>query len=189
MKLSDHEEAIKRILKALGEDPNRADLLKTPKRFLEGLAEMTSGYQEDFSEIWKGALFEGSYDDMVVVRNIEFYSLCEHHILPFYGRCHIGYIPNKKIIGLSKIPRIVDTFSRRLQVQERLTHQIGEALIQGLNPKGLGVVLEAYHLCMMMRGVQKQNPFAVTSFMGGSFRDVQQTRQEFLAHLQTKPFD
>ncbi|MBI2601995.1 MAG: GTP cyclohydrolase I FolE [Deltaproteobacteria bacterium] len=189
MKLTEHEEAIKKILKALGEDPKRPDLIKTPKRFLEGLREMMSGYNENLDALWNGALFEESYDDMVVVRNIEFYSLCEHHVIPFYGRCHIGYIPDRRIVGLSKIPRIVDVFARRLQVQERLTHQIGEALMEGLKPKGLGVVMEAYHLCMMMRGVQKQNSFALTSFMGGSFRDVLQTREEFVAHVHARAFE
>ena len=182
-----HKESIRKILSYLGEDPNRDGLLKTPQRVLESLQELTSGSKENIDEILKDAYFDEAYTDMVIVRDIEFYSLCEHHLLPFYGRCHVGYIPNRKIIGLSKIPRIVDVFSRRLQVQERLTNQIGEALMEGLDPQGVGVIMEVTHLCMTMRGVQKQNSFATTSFMKGCFL-ASETREEFLSHVHSKSF-
>ena len=182
---SGHEDAIKKFLIDLGEDPEREGLLKTPKRFLESFAELTSGYKDNIDEILNNAFFEESYSEMVVVRDIEFYSLCEHHLLPFYGRCHVGYLPNKKIIGLSKIPRIVDVFARRLQVQERLTNQIGETLLKSLSALGVGVVMEATHLCMTMRGVQKQNSFATTSYMNGVFLEAK-TRQEFLSIIHNR---
>ncbi len=176
---SKHEDAIKNLLLEIGEDPEREGLVKTPHRFMNSLAELTSGYKENVSDILKDAFFDEFYTEMVVVRDIEFYSLCEHHMLPFYGRCHVGYIPNKRIIGLSKIPRVVDVFARRLQVQERLTNQIGETLESSLEALGVGVIMEATHLCMTMRGVQKQNSFAVTSCMRGLFLNAE-TRNEFL---------
>jgi len=168
------------ILKEIGENPEREGLLKTPKRAAEALRFLTQGYGQSPEDILKGAIFESDYDDMIIVKDIEFYSLCEHHLLPFYGRCHIGYIPNGRIIGLSKLARLVDVFARRLQVQERLTHQIAHTLFEVLKPEGVGVVMEAYHLCMMSRGVQKQNSKAVTSAMLGSFRTDRATRMEFL---------
>ena len=179
-----HCERMKELLTALGEDPSRDGLLKTPSRVVESLQYLTSGYKENVESILTGALFEVDYQDMVVVRDIEIYSLCEHHMLPFYGRCHVGYIPRDRVVGLSKLPRVVDIFSRRLQVQERLTHQISEAIEQYLNPLGVGVVVEAYHLCMMMRGVNKQNSLTVTSSMRGSFERVE-TRNEFLSLIRS----
>jgi GTP cyclohydrolase IA len=146
---------------------------------------LTSGYKEDVGTVLTGALFEVDYQDMVVVRDIEIYSMCEHHMLPFYGRCHVGYIPRDKVVGLSKLPRVVDIFSRRLQVQERLTHQISEAIEQYLRPLGVGVVVEAYHLCMMMRGVTKQNSFTLTSSMRGSFQNLE-TRNEFFSLIRNQ---
>jgi GTP cyclohydrolase I len=168
------------ILVALGERPGRNGLLKTPERVAKALAFMTQGYQRDIDHLLNGALFPIEYDEMVIVKDIDFFSMCEHHLLPFFGRVHVGYLPNKKVVGLSKIPRIVDTFSRRLQVQERLTVQIAETLSRKLNAHGVGVVVEARHLCMMMRGVEKQNTIAVTSSMLGAFRSQSQTRLEFL---------
>ena len=167
-------------LLALGEDPGRNGLLKTPERVAKALAFMTQGYHRDIDHLLNGALFPIEYDEMVIVKDIDFYSMCEHHLLPFYGKVHVGYLPNKKVVGLSKIPRIVDTFARRLQVQERLTVQIAETLKTKLNAHGVGVVVEARHLCMMMRGVEKQNTVAVSSSMLGAFRTQQQTRLEFL---------
>jgi len=169
---------VESLLKALGEDPTRDGLRSTPKRYVKALRFLTQGYQKSIKEILNGALFEANYSEMVIVRNIELYSLCEHHLLPFYGKCHVGYIPRGKIIGLSKIPRLVDVFARRFQVQERLTSQIAECLMEALNPIGVGVVVEAYHLCMMMRGVEKQNSFAQTSSMLGEFQKSV-TRSEF----------
>lgn len=166
------------LLKATGENPEREGLLKTPERFLKAFEFFTTGYTKSVEEVVNGALFEVPYSEMVIVRNIELYSLCEHHLLPFYGKCHIGYIPRGKIIGLSKIPRIVEIFARRLQVQERLTSQISECLMKHLNPAGVGVVIEANHLCMMMRGVEKQNAFAQTSSVLGVFQ-TPETRAEF----------
>ena len=168
------------MLVALGERPGRNGLLKTPERVAKALAFMTQGYQRDIDHLLNGALFPIEYDEMVIVKDIDFFSMCEHHLLPFFGRVHVGYLPNKKVVGLSKIPRIVDTFSRRLQVQERLTVQIAETLSSKLNAHGVGVVVEARHLCMMMRGVEKQNTIAVTSSMLGAFRSQSQTRLEFL---------
>ena len=167
-------------LLALGENPGRNGLLKTPERVAKALAFMTQGYHRDIDELLNGALFPIEYDEMVIVKDIDFYSMCEHHLLPFYGKVHVGYLPNKKVVGLSKIPRIVDTFARRLQVQERLTVQIAETLKSKLNAHGVGVVVEARHLCMMMRGVEKQNTVAVSSSMLGAFRSQPQTRLEFL---------
>ncbi len=171
---------ITQLLKSLGEDPKRNGLEKTPERIAKALTFLTQGYNQDIEEIINGALFPLEYDEMVIVRNIDFYSLCEHHLLPFFGKCHVGYIPNKRVVGLSKLPRIVEALSRRLQVQERLTVEIAETLKRALNPLGVGVVIEAQHLCMMMRGVEKQNTIAVTSHMLGGFRKQQQTREEFL---------
>lgn len=168
------------MLLALGEKPGRNGLLKTPERVAKALAFMTQGYQRDIDHLLNGALFPIEYDEMVIVKDIDFFSMCEHHLLPFFGKVHVGYLPNKKVVGLSKIPRIVDTFARRLQVQERLTVQIAETLQSKLNANGVGVVVEARHLCMMMRGVEKQNTVAVSSSMLGAFRTQQQTRLEFL---------
>jgi len=168
------------VLLALGEKPGRNGLLKTPERVAKALAFMTQGYQRNVDHLLNGALFPIEYDEMVIVKDIDFFSMCEHHLLPFFGKVHVGYLPNKKVVGLSKIPRIVDTFARRLQVQERLTVQIAETLKSKLNAHGVGVVVEARHLCMMMRGVEKQNTVAVSSSMLGAFRTQQQTRLEFL---------
>ena len=168
------------MLLALGEKPSRNGLLKTPERVAKALAFMTQGYQRDIDHLLNGALFPIEYDEMVIVKDIDFFSMCEHHLLPFFGRVHVGYLPNKKVVGLSKIPRIVDMFARRLQVQERLTVQIAETLSTKLNAHGVGVVIEARHLCMMMRGGEKQNTVAVTSSMLGAFRSQSQTREEFL---------
>ena len=174
------ESAFERVLTELGEDPAREGLLKTPKRVAKSLRYLTSGYQKDVDSVLKEALFSVCYDEMVIVRDIEIFSLCEHHLLPFFGRCHVAYLPDQKIIGLSKIPRLVDVFARRLQVQERLTNQIAHTIMERVNPLGVGVVIEARHLCMIMRGVEKQNSVAVTSTMLGVFRDNAQTRTEFL---------
>lgn len=168
------------MLLALGEKPARSGLLKTPERVAKAFAFMTQGYHRDIDNLLNGALFPIEYDEMVIVKDIDFFSMCEHHLLPFYGRVHVGYLPNKKVVGLSKIPRIVDVFARRLQVQERLTVQIAETLKSKLNAHGVGVVVEARHLCMMMRGVEKQNTVAVSSSMLGAFRSQPQTRVEFL---------
>lgn len=180
-----HYRNLKSLLTDLGEDPERDGLIKTPFRVLESMEYLTSGYKEDVNQVLNSALFEVDYQDMVIVRDIEVYSLCEHHMLPFYGRCHVGYIPRKKVIGLSKLPRVVDIFARRLQVQERLTHQISNAIQEHLNPLGVGVVVEAYHLCMMMRGVAKQNSFTMTSSMLGEFQN-QETRNEFLSLIRSQ---
>ena len=162
------KECYERILEEIGEDPTREGLIKTPHRAAESIKFLTRGYHQDVHTILNGAIFEEPYDDMVIVKDIEFYSLCEHHLLPFFGRCHVGYLPNGRIIGVSKIARVVDMFSRRLQVQERLTHQIAHAIQDALNPKGVGVVMEAQHLCMMVRGVEKQNSKMMTSSVLGS---------------------
>jgi GTP cyclohydrolase I len=174
------QDLIKRLLTELGEDPGREGLVNTPKRVEQALKFLTSGYQADVDTVINNALFTVDYSEMVIVKDIDFYSLCEHHLLPFFGKCHIAYIPSQKVIGLSKIPRIVDIFSRRLQVQERLTNQIADIIREKVAPRGVAVVMEGTHLCMSMRGVQKQNSFAVTSAMHGIFRDKARTRMEFL---------
>jgi len=174
------QDLIKRLLAELGEDPAREGLVNTPKRVEQALKFLTSGYQADVDTVINNALFTVDYSEMVIVKDIDFYSLCEHHLLPFFGKCHIAYIPSKKVIGLSKIPRIVDIFSRRLQVQERLTNQIADVIREKVAPRGVAVVMEGTHLCMSMRGVEKQNSFAVTSAMHGIFRDKARTRMEFL---------
>jgi len=179
-----HYKNFKSLLTDLGEDPSRDGLHKTPSRVVESLEYLTSGYKEDVNALLRSALFDVDYQDMVIVRDIEVYSLCEHHVLPFYGRCHVGYIPRNKVVGLSKLPRVVDIFARRLQVQERLTHQISTAIKEALDPIGVGVVVEAYHLCMMMRGVGKQNSFTMTSSMQGSFQNIE-TRTEFLSLIRS----
>ena len=178
--LKDLQSLVTQMLVALGEKPSRNGLVKTPERVAKALSFMTQGYQRNIDHLLNGALFPIQYDEMVIVKDIDFFSMCEHHMLPFFGKVHVGYLPNKKVVGLSKIPRIVDTFARRLQVQERLTVQIAETLSTKLNAHGVGVVVEARHLCMMMRGVEKQNTVAVTSSMLGAFRNQPQTRLEFL---------
>src|SRR5258708_10937463 len=174
-------EVVHEILVRQGEDPQRDGLLKTPERVQKALEYLTKGYQEDPDKVLQGALFDVTYDEMVIVKDIEMFSLCEHHMLPFFGKVHVAYIPNGKVIGLSKIARLVDIFARRLQVQERLTVQIAETIQKAIQPQGVGVVIEARHLCVMMRGVEKQHSAAVTSHMLGSFRTAQKTREEFLS--------
>ena len=171
---------IKDILKEIGEKPEREGLLKTPERVAKSMGFLTNGYQQDPAEILKSAMFSEDYSQMVLVKDIEIYSLCEHHMLPFFGKAHVAYIPNGHIVGLSKIPRIVDVYSRRLQVQERLTDEIKDCIQETLNPKGVAVVIEAQHLCMQMRGVEKQNSSTTTSYMTGLFRKDERTRKEFL---------
>jgi GTP cyclohydrolase I len=180
------EELIRELLSRLGEDPRREGLLKTPSRVAASLQFLTKGYTEDVKELLNGAIFKEPYKEMVIVKEIDFYSMCEHHLLPFFGKIHVAYIPNGKIVGLSKIPRLVEMFSRRLQVQERLTQQIAETLYNVLDPDGVGVVCEARHMCMMMRGVEKQNSFATTSAMLGTFRNNSKTRSEFLTLISSK---
>ena len=174
------------MLTRVGEDPARDGLLRTPERMEKSMAFLTKGYNETVEDVLHGALFDVDYDEMVIVKDIEFYSLCEHHLLPFFGKAHIAYVPQGKVLGLSKLPRIVDVFARRLQVQERLTQQIAEAVNEAVNPQGVGVVLEAQHLCMMMRGVEKQNSSTVTSSMLGVFKNQLQTRNEFLSLVHPK---
>jgi GTP cyclohydrolase I len=174
------EEMVHRMLLLLGEDPERQGLLRTPARVAESLQWLTRGYGQSVRDIVCQAVFEEQHENMVLVRDIEVYSLCEHHLLPFFGKAHVAYLPNGRILGLSKIPRVVDMFARRLQVQERLTDQIADALMDVLKPQGVGVVIEAYHLCMMMRGVEKQNSKTVTSALRGAFRDDAKSRDEFL---------
>jgi GTP cyclohydrolase I len=174
------EELIRRELELIGEDPKREGLLKTPSRVANSMKFLTQGYSSSAEEVVGKGIFKEKHDNMIMVRDIELYSLCEHHMLPFFGKAHVAYIPNGKIVGLSKIPRIVDVYARRLQVQERLTEQIAEGLCRVLNPSGVGVVIEAYHLCMMMRGVQKQNSKTITSSLRGAFREDPKTRDEFL---------
>src|SRR3954462_11523181 len=174
------QDLVRNLLAALGEDPDREGLANTPKRVEKALKFLTSGYDADIDLFLKNALFTVEYSEMVIVKDIDFYSLCEHHLLPFFGKCHVAYLPSDKVIGLSKIPRIVDVFSRRLQVQERLTSQIADTISEKIAPLGVAVVVEATHLCMSMRGVEKQNSFAVTSAMVGAFRDRARTRMEFL---------
>ena len=168
------------ILKALGEDPSREGLKKTPRRVANALREITSGYGADMDKVFNGAFFKADYKEMVIVKDIAFYSLCEHHMLPFFGKAHVAYIPNGRIVGLSKLPRLVEAYARRLQVQERLTQQVAGTLFEYLKPKGVGVVLEAEHLCVSMRGVKNETSFATTSAMLGSFRTDGRIRQEFL---------
>jgi GTP cyclohydrolase I len=174
------QDLIRGLLAGLGEDPGREGLRDTPKRVEKALRFLTSGYSADIDQVLNNALFTVDYSEMVIVKDIDFYSLCEHHLLPFFGKCHIAYIPSTHVIGLSKVPRLVDVFSRRLQVQERLTNQIADVLRDKIKPLGVAVVMEATHLCMSMRGVEKQNSFAVTSAMHGAFRNNVQTRMEFL---------
>jgi GTP cyclohydrolase I len=178
---------VTQMLVSLGEDPARDGLQKTPDRVDKALRFLTKGYLEDVDDVLNSALFSVKYDEMVVVRDIDFFSLCEHHLLPFYGKCHVAYIPNDRVVGLSKIPRLVEVFSRRLQVQERLTVQIAETLMEKLNPQGAAVVIEARHLCMMMRGVETPNAVAVTSSMHGVFLNQQKTREEFLTLIRRGP--
>ncbi len=172
---------VRRMIAQLGEDPNREGLRRTPERFEKALRYLTSGYRQDPEKILNNAMFSVGYDEMVVVKDIEVYSLCEHHLLPFFGKCHVAYLPNKKVVGLSKIARLVNMYARRLQIQERLTNQIATTIQEQLKPQGVGVIIEARHLCMVMRGVEKQNSAAVTSAMLGAFRDNKQTRDEFLS--------
>lgn len=181
---STHEDNFASLLRDLGEDPKREGLIKTPKRWLESMVHLTSGYKIDAKKIIKEAVFNENIEDMVIVRDIEVYSVCEHHVLPFFGTCHVAYIPKGKIVGLSKIPRLVDVFSRRLQVQERLTSDIATAIEEALDPQGVGVIVEAYHMCMMMRGVEKQRSYTMTSSMRGAFRKLE-TRNEFLSLINT----
>lgn len=178
--------AVRTLLGEVGEDPEREGLQKTPARVARSFRFLTSGYQQDIDKLVNGALYEVAYDEMVIVKDIEIFSMCEHHLLPFFGRCHVAYVPNGKVIGLSKIPRIVDAFARRLQVQERLTVQIAETIMQKIRPQGVGVIIEARHLCMIMRGVEKQNSVAVTSHMLGVFRECEGTRSEFLRLLKER---
>ncbi len=178
--LAKMEELITGMLKQIGEDPSREGLLKTPHRVAKAYDYLTSGYTKDIASVMNGAIFEEKYSEMVIVKDIDFFSMCEHHMLPFFGSAHIAYIPKGKIVGLSKIPRIVEVFARRLQVQERLTQQIADTLYEYLQPEGVGVIVVARHMCMMMRGVEKQNSVATTSAMLGVFRDDVKTRQEFL---------
>jgi GTP cyclohydrolase I len=174
------EAAVHTILNEIGEDPKREGLLRTPHRVAKAWEFLTKGYRDDVRKVLNGAVFTEKYDEMVIVKGIDFFSLCEHHLLPFYGKVHVAYIPKGKIIGLSKVPRVVEVFSRRLQVQERMTQQIADTLFEILEPDGVAVVIEARHLCMMMRGVEKQNSSATTSAMLGSFREDERTRNEFL---------
>ena len=174
------EDLIRQLLKELGEDPDREGLLRTPHRVAKAMQFLTSGYNADIDQVLNNALFTVDYSEMVIVRDIDFYSLCEHHLLPFFGKCHIAYLPHKRVIGLSKIPRLVDVFARRLQIQERMTNQIAETIREKIEPLGVAVVCEGTHLCMSMRGVEKQNSYAVTSAMLGGFRDNARTRMEFL---------
>jgi GTP cyclohydrolase IA len=181
----DLERHYRAMLEAIGEDPDREGLLKTPQRAAEALCYFTKGYRQDVATVLNRAIFEEDYDDMVIVKDIEFYSLCEHHLVPFFGRCHVGYLPAGKIVGLSKIARLVEMFSRRLQVQERLTHEIAHALEEAIQPRGVAVVMQARHLCMMMRGVEKQGSQMVTSAVLGAFRERDRTREEFMSLLRT----
>jgi GTP cyclohydrolase I len=181
------EELVREMLVRLGEDPKREGLLGTPGRVQRAFEELTRGYKDDPESILRGALFSVNYDEMVIVKDVEMFSLCEHHLLPFFGKVHVAYIPNGKVVGLSKIPRLVEVFARRLQVQERLTTQIAETIQDAIEPQGVAVVIEARHLCMMMRGVEKQHSATVTSSMQGVFRDCVQTREEFLSLIRHRP--
>ena len=178
-------ELVRRLLVLLGEDPQREGLRHTPERVERALRFLTSGYRKDLDKVINAAYYSIPYDEMVIVKDIEVFSLCEHHLLPFFGKCHIAYIPNRKVVGLSKLPRLVNLYARRLQIQERLTSQIANAIWEKLEPQGVAVILEARHLCMVMRGVEKQHSATITSAMLGCFRDNPQTRQEFLALVQT----
>jgi GTP cyclohydrolase I len=183
------EESVREILVNIGEDPERDGLLKTPNRVARMFDELTSGYHTDPEKLINGAVFDADYDEMVVVKDIDFYSLCEHHMLPFYGKAHVAYIPNGKVIGLSKIPRIVDMFARRLQIQERMTSQIANLLQEALNTQGVAVVVEGAHMCAMMRGVKKQNTKMTTSKMTGVFKENAKTRSEFMQHIASSSLD
>jgi GTP cyclohydrolase I len=181
------EDLVREVLVRLGEDPEREGLVRTPERVHKAFEFLTRGYNEDPEAMLKKALFTVTYDEMVIVKDVEVFSLCEHHMLPFFGKVHVAYIPNGKVIGLSKIPRLIEIFSRRLQIQERLTTQIAETIQKVIQPQGVGVVIEARHLCMMMRGVEKQHSQAVTSSMLGCFREEQETRTEFLSLIRQRP--
>jgi GTP cyclohydrolase I len=178
---------VRDLLAGLGEDPEREGLKKTPERVEKAMRFLTRGYDQDPEKVLNQALFTVTYDEMVVVKDIDFYSLCEHHLLPFHGKAHVAYLPNGRVVGLSKIPRLVDIYARRLQVQERLTVEIAEAIQKTVNPRGVGVIIEAVHFCMMMRGVEKQNSVAVTSCMLGAFREQLQTREELLSLIHRRP--
>ena len=180
------EEQIRHILKALGEDPDREGLLKTPSRVTQALTFLTQGYRQDPAKVINDALFTEDYEEMIVQRDIDFFSLCEHHLLPFFGKAHVAYIPHHKIVGISKLARLVDVYARRLQVQERLTNQIANIIMEKLDPLGVAVVIEAEHLCMRMRGVEKQNSMIITSTLLGAFRTRQETRQEFMTLIRQK---
>jgi GTP cyclohydrolase I len=186
VKLSRIESLVRNLLDEIGEDASREGLQRTPHRVAKAYQFLTSGYAKDINKVLNGAVFSERYSEMVIVKDIDFFSLCEHHMLPFFGKTHIAYIPNGKILGLSKVPRVVEVFARRLQVQERLTQQIAQTLYDALNPEGVGVVIEARHMCMMMRGVEKQNSVATTSAMLGVFRDDVKTRQEFLTLINSR---
>ena len=181
-----YEELVREMIVRLGEDPDREGLSRTPERVAKAMQFLVKGYKEDPEALLRGALYTVNYDEMVIVKDVEMVSLCEHHLLPFFGKVHVAYIPNGKVIGLSKIPRLIDAFSRRLQIQERLTTQIAEAIQNAIEPQGVGVVIEARHLCMMMRGVEKQHSAAVTSSMLGSFRSEEETRTEFLSLIRQR---
>ena len=180
------QELLRELIVRLGEDPGRDGLTRTPERVQRSLEYLTKGYREDPEKLLKGALFNVDYDEMVIVKDIEMFSLCEHHLLPFFGKVHVAYLPKGKVIGLSKLPRLIDIFARRLQVQERLTTKIAETIERAIEPQGVGVVIEARHLCMMMRGVEKQHSSAVTSSMLGAFRQEKETRDEFLSLIRGK---
>lgn len=177
------ESYVRGIIKEVGQDPQQEGLRRTPERVARAYRFLTKGYSEDPKKILLKATFTEKYDQMVLVKDVDFFSLCEHHLLPFYGRCHVGYIPNGKVIGLSKIPRVIDIYARRLQIQERLTQQIAEAIEDAIRPRGVGVVIEAFHLCMAMRGVEKQNAYATTSALRGAFEAHERTRLEFLSFI------
>src|SRR6188768_1831378 len=180
------QDLIRQLIEQLGEDPNREGLVKTPQRVEKALRFLTSGYAANIDDVLNEALFTVDYSEMVIVKDIDFYSLCEHHLLPFFGKCHVAYIPRRRVIGLSKIPRIVDVFARRLQIQERMTNEIAQVILEKIDPRGVAVVCEGTHLCMSMRGVEKQNSYAVTSAMLGIFRENARTRMEFLELLRTR---
>jgi GTP cyclohydrolase I len=180
------QDLIRQLIEQLGEDPNREGLVRTPQRVEKALRFLTSGYAANIDEVLNEALFTVDYSEMVIVKDIDFYSLCEHHLLPFFGKCHVAYIPRRRVIGLSKIPRLVDVFARRLQIQERMTNEIAQVILEKIEPRGVAVVCEGTHLCMSMRGVEKQNSYAVTSAMLGIFRDNARTRMEFLELVRSR---